>query len=146
MIHLLFAIILLASAAIDAAARRIPNIFPLLIAVLAICRILHEPTNIASHITGLFVPAILMLLLTAHRGGLGGGDIKLTGACGLFLGTDAVLAGCFLASLMALTVYFVRRLYRNLRQPAHKQHPQAQGSSFAFGPYLAAGFIVAAFF
>lgn len=43
----------------------------------------------------LFVPAILI------RGSIGGGDIKLMGASGFFLGPEWVITGLFLGLLMA---------------------------------------------
>ena len=145
MIDFLFVFTLLITAVIDAATRKIHNLFPLLIILLATVRMLCDPALIPSCIAGFFVLSIPMLLLTLRRGGLGGGDIKLTAACGLYLGTDALLTGCFLASLLALAIFFARRPSENSRRTTWKQRPQIQDSTFAFGPYLAVGFILASF-
>ena len=147
MIHLLFIITLLITAVIDAVTRKIHNFFPLLIAALALCQLVDSPANITSHVIGLFMPALPMLLLAARIGGLGGGDIKLTAACGLFLGTDNVLTGCLLSALLALTVNGILHPVRNEKHTVQNQCRKSgtQKFVFAFGPYLSAGFIVASF-
>lgn len=134
MIRLLFIIILLLAGVIDAATRKIYNLFPLAITVISIWNFVQNPDALLSGIIGFFALSIPMLLLAVRCGGLGGGDIKLTAACGLFLGTDALLIGFLTASLLALAVYFIRWMFK--KQGAHEV--------FAFGPYLATGFIMAA--
>ena len=145
MIHLLFMFTLLITAAADAATRKIHNLFPLLIILLATVRMLCDPALIPSRIAGFFVLSIPMLLLTLHRGGLGGGDIKLTAACGLFLGADAVLTGCFLASLLALALHPIRQIYAKRKQQISPSPNTDVSHPFAFGPYLSAGYILASF-
>ena len=76
--------------------------------------------------------AALFLLITAvlQPGGIGMGDIKLVLVTGLFLGQaemHAILAG-FLLSLVPAVVLLVAK---------------GRKSSFAFGPFLAAGALVA---
>lgn len=131
MIHLLFMITLVIAGAIDAATNKIHNLFPLLIAALAIARLVCDPSALPSRIIGCFLLSVPMLLLAPGKGGLGGGDIKLTAACGLFLGADALLKGALIAGLLALIVHLFL------------QHTKKAGSQdvFAFGPYLAIGFI-----
>ena len=145
MIHFLFVITLLITAAADAATKKIHNLFPLFIILLATVRILCNPALIPSRIAGFFVLSIPMLLLTQHRGGLGGGEIKLTAACGLFLGADAVLTGCFLASLLALALHPIRKLYAKRKHQISPSPKTDASPPFAFGPYLSAGYILASF-
>ena len=135
MIRLLFFFILLITGAIDAATGKIHDISPLLVSMLAIWRLACDPGSLRSCIIGFFILSIPMLLLALLRGGLGGGDIKLTAACGLFLGADALLTGFFIAALLALTV----RLTLKLTKKADTKNV------FALGPYLAVGFILASF-
>lgn len=131
MIHLLFMITLVIAGAVDAATNKIHNLFPLLIAALAIARLVCDPSALPSRVIGCFLLSVPMLLLALGKGGLGGGDIKLTAACGLFLGADALLRGALIAGLLALIVHLFL------------QHTKKAGSQdvFAFGPYLAIGFI-----
>lgn len=135
MIRLLFIIILLITGVIDAITRKIHDLSPLLIAILAILRMIPDPTRIRSCIIAFFVLSIPMLLLALLLGGLGGGDIKLTAACGLYLGVNALLTGCFIAALLALIVRLILCLLQ-------KSSPQ---NRFALGPYLSIGFILASF-
>lgn len=135
MIHLLFIIILLIVGAIDAFNKKIYDVFPLTIIFISVLSFIQNPDTLISGIIGFFALSVPMLILALLGIGIGGGDIKLTAACGLFLGTEALLTGFLIASLLALAVYLVRFLLR-------RQKPHA---TFAFGPYLAAGFIIAAF-
>lgn len=134
MLHLMFMILLVITGSLDLMTRKINNLFPLLIALLAVCRVVCDPSCVWSRIAGCLIVSIPLLLLTLRFGGLGGGDVKLTAACGLYLGVDSVLKGCFFAAVFALISYFIRFLYK-------KECDQ----TFAFGPYLAAGFILASF-
>lgn len=122
---------LVIAGAIDAATNKIHNLFPLLIAALAIARLVCDPSALPSRVIGCFLLSVPMLLLALGKGGLGGGDIKLTAACGLFMGADALLRGTLIAGLLALIVHLFL------------QHTKKAGSQdvFAFGPYLAIGFI-----
>lgn len=135
MIQFLYILILIITGITDLFYKKICDRFPFLIAILAILRIIHDPTLLQSSILGFFLLSIPMLLLTLRLGGLGGGDIKLTAACGLFLGADALLAGFLIAALSALTIRLLLHLTK-------KEDPKG---TFAFGPFLSAGFILAAF-
>ena len=135
MIQFLYILILIITGITDLFYKKICDRFPFLIAILAILRIIHDPTLLQSSILGFFLLSIPMLLLTLRLGGLGGGDIKLTAACGLFLGADALLAGFLIAALSALTIRLLLHLIK-------KEDPKG---TFAFGPLLSAGFILAAF-
>ena len=70
---------------------------------------------------------VFLALAIATRGGIGGGDIKLIAALGLWLGRDALLfvtmAGIVLGGLAALLLMLFRLKKRK--------------SAFAYGPYFA---------
>ena len=70
---------------------------------------------------------VFLALAIATRGGIGGGDIKLIAALGLWLGRDALLfvtmAGIVLGGLAALLLMLLRLKKRK--------------SAFAYGPYFA---------
>ncbi len=77
---------------------------------------------------------IFFLLAVAVPGGMGGGDIKLMGMLGLFLGLKAVLITIFLGSFIGAVIGLIGKLFFG------------KGSKIPFGPYLVAGAIAALFF
>lgn len=89
--------------------------------------------SVTDHIIGaVSVSGFLLILFFATKGrGIGGGDIKLMAAAGLFLGWKncilAFLLGCFFGSVIHLTRMKVSK----------------QDHVLAFGPYLAAGIFIA---
>lgn len=79
--------------------------------------------------------AIILAIALASRGGMGGGDVKLSAVMGLFLGWPAVLVALFLAFLAGGAVgLFLLATGRKSRKDA-----------VPFGPYLALGGVVSAF-
>lgn len=72
--------------------------------------------------------AILSLILFKKEG-MGGGDIKLMGMVGLFLGWRLTLFAIFLSVLIAAFASVVLLVFRVLKQ----------GDAIPFGPYLALG-------
>lgn len=80
----LFFLVLFLAAVFDIRKRIIPDWMPFLIAGVSL--IPSEPV----YLTGLFV-ALPLLIAGITVGGIGGGDIKLTGACGLVLGFERTL-------------------------------------------------------
>ena len=88
------------------------------------------------HILGLFCGGVLFLLvyrLTKKRG-LGGGDVKLMAAAGLYLGWELILVAGFFGCFYACIIHLLRmRLCK-------------AGPVLALGPYLAAGIMTALWF
>ncbi|MCR4955783.1 MAG: A24 family peptidase [Lachnospiraceae bacterium] len=74
----------------------------------------------------IFLPLFLLFFLT---GKLGGGDIKLIFAVTLCLGWETTLKGLFIACIAVLVL-----------------QSREKGKGIAFGPYLAPGFMMMAFF
>lgn len=72
----------------------------------------------------------------AQKPGMGGGDIKLAAACGLFLGPIGSFVGIFIASLLALGWWLGLRLFSRSRV----------SHAVAFGPFLVAGTLIAKLF
>lgn len=143
MSDILFISILICGGVYDAAAKKIPNIIPLLILLLAGFCLRQTPDtahSYPSHLAGLFAVSVPLLLLRVLRGGIGGGDIKLTAACGLYLGLTPLLYGTFFAAVSALTVQLLLRIFSHRTTIAHKKN---EPKTFAFGPYLALGYLIA---
>ncbi|MBM7854500.1 leader peptidase (prepilin peptidase)/N-methyltransferase [Desulfohalotomaculum tongense] len=85
---------------------------------------------------GFFAAGLLMLAIAlASKGGMGGGDIKLSAVMGLFLGWQNVLVALFIAFLTGgLSGAFL--LAAGLKE---------RRDAVPFGPYLALGGLIAAF-
>lgn len=138
MLIFLFICMLCAVSVIDARTHRIPNIFPICICIVAFAKLCFSPGDCFSYLVGSLLVSLPMLVLACRRGGLGGGDIKLVAACGLYLGADSILLAVFLASLLALfTQIFLFFYYKFFSKHVHPH-------TFAFGPFLAIGCIFAA--
>lgn len=132
-------LVLVACAVTDLERRVIPNRItgPAALAGLALGLALDpagEPDRLlAAAIAGGF----LMIAVLANPAGLGMGDAKLVAVMGLYLGA-AVVVGLLLALLFSLAAGIVIARRRGVRAARKTQLP--------FGPYLAAGGILAALF
>jgi len=118
---------------IDVRNREIPAGINIFILVAGIFATMLDIGNLPEHIIGLFavsLPLYLILIIT-HGKGIGGGDIKLTAVCGLFLGWKFIVLGFFLGCLSAAIVH--------LSLMALKKADRV----LAFGPYLSIGIFIA---
>lgn len=84
---------------------------------------------------GVLLFSILFLIAVASRGGMGGGDIKLSLAIGLALGWQLGLVALFLAFLAGGLLATVLMLFRRAKGKAE----------VPFGPFLASGAVLAMF-
>lgn len=92
--------------------------------------------TLASILVGAGAPAAaLAALVLLSRGGIGGGDVKLAGATGLFLGWPqsvlALLLGCFIAGTVGCFLLLFKRKKRK--------------DSIPFAPFLCAGVFLSIF-
>ena len=156
-------ILLCVSSFTDVTSHRIPN--ALLLPVLVIAALLgiigHGPTGLAAAVCGLLV-GLAMLLPLYIAGGTAGGDVKLLGVAGSFLGpTGAFFAGLFTliagAVLGLLWIVWQKKAASGSRKtlnplthgitipdlcsPAHRL---GLGATFAYAPAIAAGVLLAA--
>lgn len=128
-----FLILLAACAAADNNKGIVPDLLPVLIAVLAVVRIVLDGIdtgNLISHLAGSIVISVPMLIIAILiKNGFGGGDIKMMAAAGLFLGLDktliaAVIAFC-IAGIYGLLILLTRK--------------KGAKSKVKLAPYLALG-------
>ena len=125
--------VLIVIAVIDWRTYEIPFGLNVFIAVLGVFNLVYHYTDWVNYLAGaLSVSGFLLIVYLVTKGrGIGGGDIKLMAAAGLFLGyKNIVLAfviGCVLGSVIHL-----------LRMKVSKAE-----HVLAFGPYLAAGIFIA---
>lgn len=100
-----------------------------------------------SHLIGgaagflLFLGVWALFRLIAKRDGLGGGDIKLAGACGLLLGWERMLLSVLLASLCACIVLPIVGAVRR-----RKGKQKEEDKEYPFAPFLSAAFALALLF
>lgn len=111
----LFSAALILAAGIDRKHLYIPDRVPASIAVLALLSAVWGPKtsvpcspSLVSRLLGGGVISLFMLAVSAaSHGGIGGGDIKLLAASGLFLGFSRNLTGFFLAYILAGIFYLI---------------------------------------
>ncbi|GAW94133.1 prepilin peptidase [Calderihabitans maritimus] len=80
-----------------------------------------------------FLP--LFFLAVVSRGGMGGGDVKLAGVLGIFLGWKKILLVLFLASCLAAAVGLL----------AIASGKKGRKDPLPFGPFLAVGVVIVLF-
>ena len=118
---------------IDWRTYEIPVGINITILVFGVLRCALDYRNIVSHLIGLVCVSVFLLLLNLVTGGraMGGGDVKLMAAAGLFLGWRQVTLGFFLGCIIGSIIHLCLMKFAN------------KGRKLAFGPYLSAGMIVA---
>ena len=131
----LFFLVLSLATVSDIRKRMIPDWMPIFIAGASLLP--PEPV----YLTGLLV-ALPLLVAGITVGGIGGGDIKLTGACGLVLGFERTLAGLLMALSFLLLFHVVRQCVRKIRKVncvAEKEQ------AYPLVPFLFIGMVISVF-
>ncbi len=132
----LVASILLAISVIDARTMEIPVELNWAIFALGCVRVVMDLSEAEEHILGLFIltmPLIIVLVVTDGQG-FGGGDVKLMGTCGLFLGWQYVLFAFVIGCFSGAIIHKARMFF------------QGAGNRLALGPYLSAGVLITMLF
>lgn len=124
---------LLVLSVIDWRTYEIPFGINIFIFVMGVIITAMDYPNWLSHLIGMvLVSGFLFIIILATSGrGMGGGDMKLMAAAGLLLGWKNILLAFFLGCLFGSVIHL------SLMKFAGK------GRQLAFGPYLAAGILVA---
>ncbi len=128
---------LFGAALMDAGQKKISSVFPAVILLLGLAGLFFFPEyGIGKRLLGLLAGTLPPLLLYCLApGALGGGDVKLLGASGWFLGAGSVLAGMAAAFLMCGLFAAFSCVYGRA----------GRKTALALGPFLAAGLALAAF-
>ncbi len=71
-------------------------------------------------------------------GGIGGGDIKLAGACGLVLGLPRAFVGLFAALCLLMVFHAVGKAYLKIR----KREKGSGGAAYPLAPFLCIGMFI----
>ena len=130
-----FFIVLVLAAVSDIRKREIPDGIPLLVTIVSLI-----PLE-SVQLSGLLV-ALPLLMIGVTAGGIGGGDIKLTGACGLVFGFERPLAGLLMALSLLLLFHVVRQCIRKIRKlncVAEKEQ------AYPLVPFLLVGMVISVF-
>lgn len=120
----------------------IPDTCHVLIIILAILSMIFGYTTITSALLGgtiFFISFYIIAIIAERKTGkmaLGGGDIKLMGVCGLFLGLGKTLVGLLIGSFLGLIIEVILVSIK----------VKEKGRYIALGPYLAIGMLVAVLF
>jgi len=127
---------LLVLSVIDWRTYEIPLGINIFIAVLGVIHLLVHCDQWLTYVLGFFcVSAVLFLLYLFTKGrGMGGGDIKLMAAAGLFLGWKLVIVAFLFGCLYACVIHIARMMIYK------------KDSVLAFGPYLSGGILTALWF
>lgn len=125
--------LLTAVAVIDWRIFEIPNGVNLAILALGAVQLAMDLGNWKLYIIGMFSVSLLFLALWAlTRGaGLGMGDVKLMAAAGLLLGWPRTVLAMLLGCILGSVIHLIRMR-------------GGEGKRLAFGPYLSAGIMLAA--
>jgi len=126
-----FIMLLTYVAMIDLRTRTIPDYIPMLIILIGLIDM--EPVSAVLGLILVPLPYFIMALLKENS--IGGGDIKLMGACGFYLGLQAGYVASILGLMLAIIIHFSYSVIGNKK--ATKNIPLA--------PYLGAGCIIANF-
>ncbi len=127
---------LLAISVIDERTHEIPPGLNIFIAVCGVAKVIIHYTDWLEFLLGaVSVSALLLLIYFFSKGrAIGGGDIKLMAAAGLFLGLKLTLTAFLLGCLYGSVIHIARM------KISKKNH------ELAMGPYLAAGIVSAMWF
>ena len=119
---------------IDFRTYEIPLGINLFILALGLIRVALDYHNFLGYLIGLLaVSAVLAILYYASGGrAIGGGDVKLMAACGLFLGWKLIVMAFLLGCVLGAVIHVIR------------MKVSGQDHVLAMGPYLSVGVFIAA--
>lgn len=124
---------LLVLTVIDWRTYEIPFGINVFIFILGIARLIIDISNWSEYLIGFFAVSTLLLIIFLISGGraIGGGDVKLMAAAGLFLGWKLCILSFILGCLYGSVIHIARMKL------------SGEGRVLAMGPYLSAGIVTA---
>lgn len=130
----LFSCLLLAASVWDIRKRIIPDSLCALIALTGLL------TFAPGKLLGILLGLPLLIAALIKEDGMGGGDIKLTAACGFVLGLPTGCAGLMLGLTTAVLWHIAAKAWCKLQS---KSKPAAAQIALPLAPFLSTGFIAA---
>ena len=143
-VQLLLLFYLLCLAAIwDMKKRMIPDTICILTAMLTL--ISFDPMKLVG-----ILAAMPLFFAGITIGGIGGGDIKLTGAIGLVLGFQKTLTGLILSLLLLIIFHGCRKLWHEIqtftrKRKSEQNRNQNREQAYPFVPFLFFGMTASMF-
>ena len=118
---------------IDFRTYEIPLGINLFILALGLIRAALDYHNFLDYLIGLLAVSVVLAILYYATGGraIGGGDVKLMAACGLFLGWKLIIMAFLLGCVLGAVIHVIRM------KVSHEDHV------LAMGPYLSLGVFIA---
>lgn len=132
-ISFVFSMLLVAITFIDLDTMEIPDSLVIGCFIVGFLSIPFFNIDILSRIIGIFILSVPLIILNmVIPNSFGGGDIKLLGACGFFMGWVSVLIGMFIAIILAggYSIYIML------------VHKTGRSEHIAFGPYICIGMFI----
>jgi leader peptidase (prepilin peptidase)/N-methyltransferase len=126
-----FVMLLTYAAIIDLKTRTIPDHIPMLIILIGLIDM--EPVSAVLGLILVPLPYFIMALLKENS--IGGGDIKLMGACGFYLGLQAGYMASIFGLMLAIIIHLAYSIIGNKKVT----------NNIPLAPYLGAGCIIAYF-
>lgn len=128
--------ILMVITVIDWRTYEIPPVLNIMLGILGVIHIILDFSNLLDYLIGFCIVSgfLLLLFIATHGRGIGGGDIKLMAAAGLFIGWKNIILALALGSILGSIIHIV------LMTACKKDR------MLAFGPYLSAGIVIAMLF
>lgn len=119
---------------IDFRTYEIPFGINLFILALGLIRLALDYHNFLSYLVGSLAVSVVLTILYYASGGraIGGGDVKLMAACGLFLGWKLIILAFALGCVLGAVIHVIR------------MKVSGEDHVLAMGPYLSAGVMIAA--
>jgi len=122
---------------IDLKHQIIPDELVIIIFVCGIISIFLSDKSPWEHIIGFFTVSVILLVIAfLSKGGMGGGDIKLMAAAGLFLGWKLILLSLLIASVAGSMVSIILLVSKKVDRK----------SMVPFGPFLSIGILTSALY
>lgn len=135
-LNLILTSVLIVVTFIDFDTMIIPDVFHVIILIIAIIKLIIDPSDIQSHLIGAFAISVPFYLIFRFTGGLGGADVKLMFVSGLYLGLTGILVSFFIASITGglYAIYLV--VFKK----------QGRKAEMPFGPFLCLGILLSSLF
>lgn len=127
---------LLALSVIDFRTFEIPVGFNYFILALGLIRVVTDWKNWATYVIGFLAVSVFLYLLywISNGSAIGGGDVKLMGACGLLIGWKLIILAFLLGCILGSVIHILRMRITK------------EGHMLAMGPYLSMGVALAALY